>query len=379
MRLFVALATVAWVAGNDSASAARAGPAAACDPPVVSPGGVGEGRNDPVLIPPTVGELRIGMLFVDFADIRSAADPGATYEAFVPGAIDWYRNVSYGRLRLIVTPLLRRLTLGGTAVHYRSRGEAGLRAALEETMAAADAEVDFSRFHALYVVLPFAAAATFGGSGVLILEHPVRADGAEIRTFALLFDGPGAERDFLAHETGHILGLPDLYVIGQRLTFHRWDIMTSTPANRGLFAWHRWKLGWLDPGQIVCIGARRRVTATVTPLERPGGRKAIILRRGRYAYMAEVRQPVAAGAGRVCKGGVLIYQVEFGAASGVADIRLLRARGDSIVHTSCGPLAAAPFGRGRGEISRARAWGLRFEIRAKLRDGSFRIRVTKTR
>jgi M6 family metalloprotease-like protein len=368
------------VAGTDSASAAHAGPAAACDPPVVSPGGVGEGRNDPLLIPPTVGELRIGMLFVDFADFRSTADPGTTYEAFVPGAVEWYRNVSYGRLRLVVTPLLRRITLGGTAGHYRAGAETGLRAALQEAVAAADEEVDFSRLHALYLVGPFAAAATFGGSGVLILERPIRVDGAEIRTFALLFDGPGADRDFLAHETGHIVGLPDLYVIGSRLSFHRWDIMASAPANRGLFAWHRWKLGWLDPGQIVCIGARRRVTATVTPLERPGGMKAIILRRGRYAYVAEVRQSVAAGPGRVCKGGVLIYQVEFGAASGAADIRLLRARGDTGARWAwCGPLSAAPFGRGRGEVSRARAWGLRFEIRARLRDGSYRIRVTKTR
>jgi M6 family metalloprotease-like protein len=368
------------VAGTDSASAARAGPAAACDPPVVSPGGVGEGRNDPRLFPPTVGEFRIGMLFVDFADVRSTADPGETYEAFVPGAVEWYRNVSYGRLRLVVTPVLRQITLGGTVSHYRAGPEGSLRAALQEAVAAADAEVDFSRFHALYLVAPFAALGTFGASGVLILEQPIRVDGAEIRTLALLFDGPGAERDFLAHETGHILGLPDLYVIGQRLTFHRWDIMASAPSNRGLFAWHRWKLGWLDPGQIACIGARRRVSATLTPLERPGGTKAIVLRRGRYAYVAEVRQPVAAGPGRICKGGVLIYRVEFGAASGQADIRLLRARGDTGAQWAwCGPLSSAPFGRGRGEVSRVRAWGLRFDIRARLRNGSYRIRVMKTR
>jgi M6 family metalloprotease-like protein len=386
--LFVAVAAVAWVAGTDSPDAAqgaaRADPAAACVPPVVSPGGVGEGRNDPLLIPPTVGEVRIGMLFVDFADVRSTADPGATYEAFVPGAVGWYRNVSYERLQLVVTPLQRRLTLGRTAAHYRTGGgagpEAGLRSAFEEAIAAADAEVDFSRFQALYLVAPFAALGTFGASGVVILERALRVDGAEIRSVALLFDGPGAEPDYLAHETGHILGLPDLYVIGSRLSFHRWDIMASSTANRGLFAWHRWKLGWLDPEQIVCIGARRRISATLTPLERPGGTKAIVLRRGRYAYVTELRQPVAAGAGRVCKGGVLIYQVEFGAASGVADIRLLRARGDTGTQWArCGPLAAAPFGRGRGEISRVRAWGLRFEITARLRDGSFRIRVTKTR
>jgi M6 family metalloprotease-like protein len=379
----VVAAAAIWIAGIDSPQAERgavnADPAA-CAPPVVTPGGVGEGRNDPLLFPPTVGELRIAMLFVDFADVRSTADVRETYESFVPGAVEWYRRVSYDRLRLEVTPVLRRVALRGTVSHYMSAGggiEAGLRTALEETLTATDAEVDFSRFQATYLVAPFATAERFGGSGVLLLERPVHVDGSDVRTFALLYDGAGAEPNYLAHETGHILGLPDLYVNRVRETMHRWDIMATPTPNRGLFAWHRWKLGWLDPEQIVCVGSRRRVTATLTPLERPGGTKAIILRRGRYAYVAEVRQPAPAGAGRVCKGGVLIYEVEFGAANNEADIRVRRARGDTGVRVSCGPLSQAPYGRGRGEVSRLRAWGLSFDVLAKRRDGSYRVRLTK--
>jgi M6 family metalloprotease-like protein len=385
--LVAALAASVSVAGVDSPHATRDGTVGPsqeeCAPPALGPG-VGEGRNDPVQFPVTVGELRIGMLFVDFADVGGKTDPRADYEWSVPRAKKWYRNVSYDRLRLTVTPFLRRLTLGGTVADYRTGGgagiEAGLRAALEEAIAAADAEVDFSRVHALYLVLPFETLQAIGGSGVLLLERPIRVDGAEVRTFAVLFDGPGAEPDYIVHETGHILGLPDLYVVGSFESFHRWDVMASTTPNRGLFAWHRWKLGWLKPAQIACLSGGRRVTATLSPLERPGGTKAVIVRRGRFAYVAEAHQRVRAVSGKFCRGGVLIYEVEFGAPHGVADIRLRRARFDSPRQRgTCGPLAEAPFGRGKGEVSRLRAWGLQFDVLAKLRDGSYRIRVTRTR
>jgi hypothetical protein len=95
----------------------------------------------------------------------------------------------------------------------------------------------------------------------------------------------------------------------------------------GMFAWHRWKLGWLDPDQIACFTGRQRIRATVTPPERPGGPKAIVFRGSRSAYVAEVRQPIAEDAG-ICRKGVLIYRVDFRAPAGAADILLLRARPD---------------------------------------------------
>jgi M6 family metalloprotease-like protein len=373
----VVLGTAASISRGDALQAT------ACLPPVVGPG-TGEGQNDPTQFPPTVGDLRIAMLFVDFADLPGDPPPSEVYESFVPRAVDWYRTVSYDRLRLRVTPLLRWIRLPGTVATYTNPGlDVGLRAALEEAVAAVDGELDFSRFHALYLVLPGAAAERIGGVGVLISEEPLRVDGVDLRIWAWLFEGAsfsGDQHNYLAHETGHILGLPDLYVNRSRTSSHRWDIMASLLAPRGLFAWHRWKLGWLDPVQIACLGNRRRIEATLSPLERPGGTKAMIVRRGRYAYVAEVREPVKTSQGRVCKGGVLIYAVEFGAASGTADIRLRPAKLDTTaLRVRCGPQAAAPFGRGRGEVSRVRSWGLQFDVLAALADGSFRVRVTQLR
>jgi M6 family metalloprotease-like protein len=374
------VAAIVWLAGNNSLTAARqtarSDPAVPCLPPDVG-GGVGEGRNDPLQFPLTVGDLRTVMLFVDFADIRGTADPAATYEAFVPKAVEWYRNVSYDWFRLVVTPLLRRVTLRGSIADYAAPGGGfGLaRAAVEEAVAAADAEIDFSRVHAVYLVLPVAAVERIGPIGVLIFDEPLRADGAPIRIRTVLFDQSvgGEAHHYLAHETGHMLGLP-------HVSISSWDIMGSVARPRGLFAWHRWKLGWLGPMQIACLAGQRRIEATLTPLERPGGTKAIILRRGRSAYVAEVREPVATQSGRICKGGVLIYEVDFSPPRGWAAIRLRPAQIETrLQRATCGPQSQAPFGRGRGEVSRLRKWGLQFDVRAAFPDGSYRIRVTKTR
>jgi hypothetical protein len=59
------------------AVAASVGPAAsepsACAPPLIGAGAIGEGRNNPDLMPPTTGRLRILALFVDFPDAPGPA------------------------------------------------------------------------------------------------------------------------------------------------------------------------------------------------------------------------------------------------------------------------------------------------------------------
>ena len=92
------------------------------------------------------------------------------------------------------------------------------------------------------------------------------------------------DRNVLAHETGHVFDLPDLY---HRPTDGKgdwdtyvgdWDVMGSQfGLAPDLFGWHKWKLGWLD--------ARGRWTACSAPAAaaHPGaaGGRARPRRRGR--------------------------------------------------------------------------------------------------
>jgi M6 family metalloprotease-like protein len=355
----------------------------ACAPPFLGMG-TGEGQNSS-LFPSTVGDFRIAMLFVEFADARGVTDPSAIYDRFIPRVAEWYRGVSYGRLRLFVTPVRRWLSLPGRAADYGATQdrEAGMRVALEQAVAAVDAEFDFRGYDALYLVLPTQALGKIGQVGVLILEQPIEADGQPIRALAWLFadETQAQAKDFdayVVHETGHLLGLPDLYVTGSPATFHLWDTMAWGSGSRagGMFAWHRWKLGWLDESQVACLNGRRSITAVVTPLERPGGTKAIIFRGTETAYVVEVRQRLAEDAA-ICRTGVLIYRVLFDAPFGSADVYLLRARSEPLDLATCGWDAAAPFTVRRGRVTRLRVGDLRFEILRAMAEGSYRIRVTR--
>ena len=366
------------VSDSSADSASERASHAVCAPPVLDRG-VGEGRNDPVHFPPTVGELPALMLFVDFADARGTSNPAEVSDSVMPEVSAWYRTVSYGRLRLAVTPVRRWLSLPGTASEYGANPDVGLHRAMDEAVALADAEVDFSRYRALYLVIPSAAFEAIGPLGVLIREQPIRADGASIHGIVWLHDELENAEAYVIHETGHVLGLPDLYVLGSPRTFHLWDVMAWGTGTRpgGMFAWHRWKLGWLQPRQIACFSGRGTMRATVSPLERPGGVKAVIFRTREAAYVAEVRRRIAEDVG-ICRQGVLIYKVEFFAAAGSNDIRIAEARSERTVSRSrCGAKGAAPYALGRGNVARVSIWGLRFQVLAARPNGSYRISIRR--
>lgn len=367
----VAAVLVADVAGETHAASTAAEPGE-CAPPALG-FGAGEGRNDPAL-PPTVGDLRVGMLFVDFSDAPGAVAPQAIHNAYIPHVIEWYRKVSYGGLRISVEPVLRWLRLPRTLAEYQQTRFDG---AIEAAVQTVDAELDFGRFQALLVITP----GEVGPLASTIVNHdPLRADGAAITSWVWLSARTlDVERaNVLVHETGHVLGLPDLYA-QNAFSHHRWDVMTASGAG-GMFAWHRWKLGWLDESQIICL-TRGAVTVTLTPVEQAGGTKAVVFRARNAAVVVEVRQRLNEDAA-ICRTGVLLYRVDFlkgspGRPGGqVVPVRIRSAqpdRGRNLTH--CGPQWRAPFSLRRGEPSRVAAFGLRLRLLRALLGGSYRVQV----
>jgi M6 family metalloprotease-like protein len=343
-----------------------------CAPPALG-FGAGEGANDPRL-PPTVGELRIAMLFVDFSDSPGSVAPQAIHGTYVPHVVDWYRRVSYGRLQISVEPVLRWIRLPSTLAEYRQTLFDG---AIEAAVQAVDPELDFGRFDALFVITP----GEVGPLASTIVDHdPLHVDGAAITSWVWLSARTldVARANVLVHETGHVLGLPDLYDESAS-SHHRWDVMTASGAG-GMFAWHRWKLGWLDGSQIVCL-RRGAATVTLAPVERPGGTKALVFRTRNGAVVVEVRQRLGEDAA-ICRTGVLLSRVDFlkgspGRAGGeVVPIRIRAAQGETARNLSrCGPQWRAPFSLRRREPSRVTAFGLRLRLLRAFADGSYRVQL----
>jgi M6 family metalloprotease-like protein len=329
---------------------------------------VTEGRSEPGTVAPSTGVLRAALLLVHASDVPPDTGPIArgTFDA----AAAWFRAVSYGRLDFRVEPTPP-LALPATSAVYAGNPERYLR----DAVSAADPHVDFASADVVYLapasrtpeVLP--TTANLHGFGV-------RADGKEIRLwipwgagFAVQAGEPG----HLLHETGHLLGLPDLYATGALSTYHRWDVMAARwPAE--LLAWHRWKLGWLDARSVLCLPKRATRTVTLSPLERPGGRKAIFVKRGRRVLAIEVR--TRAGYDRtLCETGVLVYSVDQ-TPFRRRPVQLYEAQaGGTEPRADCAARWNAPLGVRRGERRVLDLGEARIEVLARNRDGSFRVRV----
>ena len=371
--VFLALLTATAVKATPTQPHVAPAPPSACAPPALG-FGAGEGRND-VDMPPTVGDLRIAMLFVDFSDSPAGVAPQRVYDAHVPRVLDWYRTVSYGRLRIAVQPFPRWIRLPRTLEEYqRERFEGAIQAAL----AAADPEFDFGSFNALYVIASMPSLAS-----TIIDDVPLRVDGTAIHSWAWLATGSLERLPLvLIHETGHLLGLPDLYIDGSTSSQHVWDVMTAAKTG-GMFAWHRWKLGWLDDDQITCLTRRGTIETTLTPVEQPGGKKVLISRVGKAVLVVEARRTVAEDAS-LCRAGVLFYRVDFAAGApenaGLpgTPIQLRPARrDDGRQRARCGSEWRAPFRLGVGQVSRATAWRHQLTVVRALRDGAYRVRLTR--
>jgi M6 family metalloprotease-like protein len=345
-----------------------------CSPPALG-FGPGEGANAAEL-PPTVGKLRIAMLFADFPDSPGPESPDVIYSAYSQRVVDWYRTVSYGRLEIEIAPLRRWLRLPRMLAEYESEHFEG---AIEATIAAADPLFNFSDVDAIYLVAAMPSLAS-----TIIDDVPLQVDGAHIHSWSWLATGSLQRLPFFTiHETGHLLGLPDLYNQRVPSSQHNWDVMSAAPRGGGMFAWHRWKLGWLDSDQVVCVNRRGTVTATLAPIERPGGRKAIISQVGNAVVVVEVRRALGEDAA-ICVGGVLVYRVDFSAGSPEnagsrrmpIQVRPAR-RDDSRRWARCGREWRAPFALGRGRVSRTTAWAHGVALLGRSPDGSYRVRVAR--
>ncbi|SEQ33720.1 M6 family metalloprotease domain-containing protein [Streptomyces sp. yr375] len=317
------------------------------------------------------------MIFLSFPDAAPLTTPAELAADHFPATTRFFRQASYGRFTLRPHPLKHwiRMPKPSTAYAIQRDWRPENRAAyLHDALAATDPQVDFSRYDLVYFVAdPDAPGVDSDATKVVNLDTPLRADGTDIRRVVTVFEKHPPDRLVLAHETGHVFDLPDLY--------HRpadgkgdwdtyvgdWDLMGSQfGLAPDLFAWHKWKLGWLRPRQVACVRGPGPTRLTLEPLGAgPGvpvarasgapafglghGIKLAVVRTGPDSVLAfEARGPVGDDHA-ACRAGVLVYRVSSGARSGRGPVEVIDAhpRTEACWENSVyPPLADAPVALG---------------------------------
>ncbi|MFI2734485.1 M6 family metalloprotease domain-containing protein [Streptomyces sp. NPDC018711] len=334
------------------------------------------------------------MVFLSFPDSAPLTTPAELAADHFPATSEFFDRASYGRftLRPHVRSVWTPMPHESGAYDIRRDWDAGKRAVyLRDAIAAADKDVDFSRYDIVYLVAdPDAPGVDSDATKVVNLEHPLEADGTEIRRVVTVFERHPPDRNVLAHETGHVFDLPDLYRrpadgkgdwdthVGD------WDVMGSQfGLAPDLFAWHKWKLGWLSSAQVTCVqGSGSRLVA-LEPVDAPPGpggtlgTRLAVVRTGPDSVLAIEARSSAGNDADTCAEGVLVYRVRNDAASGEGPVEVVDAHPDTAAcaeRSVYPPLADAPLEE--GETLTVPGTGVRVEVVERTRSGAWTVKIT---
>ncbi|MFE1023062.1 M6 family metalloprotease domain-containing protein [Streptomyces sp. NPDC058818] len=345
------------------------------------------------------------MVFLSFPDSQPLTAPAELAADHFPATTRFFQRASYGTFTLRPHPLPSWIPMPRPSTAYdiqRDWSPQHRAAYLRDAMDAADRHVDFSRYDIVYFVAdPDAPGVDSDATKVVNLNTPMRADDTDIRRVVTVFENHPPDRLVLAHETGHVFDLPDLYhrpVDGKGdwdTHVGDWDLMGSQfGLAPDLFGWHKWKLGWLEPRQVACVRGSGTTRLTLEPLGAgPGvmvagaagtpafglgrGTKLAVVRTGADSVLAfEARGPVGNDVA-ACRAGVLVYRVRSGAESGGGPIEVI----DAHPHTEAcwedsvyPPLADAPVSL--GESFTVPEEGVRVEVEGRTVSGAWTVQVT---
>lgn len=372
-------------------------PAAPVDEPCMlatQPDLVGEGALTPGASLPSTGTLHVLVLFVDFPDDQATVSTQSVASTFVPQVEQYYAETSYGRLTVQMTIAPNWVRMANPSTAYPDGTEGGSvadpGAYMRDVVAAADPTTDFAPYDATIVVVPPNSAITRSEASLYPVGSsygPV-ADGVRINFFAPLSSeveqDPTVAWTIVAHELGHLLGLPDLYdtstldPVGEQTFVGSWDPMAYNWSGHEFLAWDRYKLGWLPKNDLACLAAHGSLEATIAPVEPwTDTTKALVVDLGDGRdVVAEARTHFGFDQA-LCNTGVLMYTVDQLGVSGEGPIVLGQEASsptDDDTIWNCGFLTDAPFGAGQTYTDAAS--GVTIQVESANADGTYTLRAT---
>lgn len=271
------------------------------------------------------GQIRAIIIPVDFADSPGLGNPAQAFYDMAVGTDKFFRQVSDNRVSFNFQILPKYLRMPFSPSQFKlgnwSQGDAEgyWRAAIK----AADPHVDYSKFDVVYVVSPPSIAPSAIAYGPAFPKLYQTNDGfVKNGTFSgadAYQNFSGAGWKWMAHETGHLFGLHDLYTVDPNpATFGSWEIMSFNWTNRSieLTSWNRFILDWLRADQYDCFSASELSGSSksidLVPVgSSSSGKKAVFTKLSdSLILVAEYRATAGLDVIPTAESGLLVYTVD---------------------------------------------------------------------
>lgn len=265
---------------------------------------VGHGFDESLFCVTGTGTINALMIFVDFADQPAGNDTTESlYDFFFPNASIWYETSSLGKLSVNAqadTSRFHRMPSNASAYAW-NRGityeqhEAYIQDALAQYQNSTTTPL--FPVDVLYIVATRnAPAITYSPT---FMGQVKTRDGRSVAKKAVTVGYDAYAKwgfKLINHETGHVMCLADLYPATGAVGAYVGDfnIMGNINARSpDYFAWDKWRLGWIEDGQVECVTYQNSsaVTFKIYPLESQTKetKLAVLPRSATQAMIFEVR------------------------------------------------------------------------------------------
>ncbi len=292
------------------------------------------------------------VLCVEFTNLNRTKTKSEISDVVFNRVNQYYREVSYDKI-FLTGSTSRWYQMNKTAGAYgrdsalniddpNGDGSPDSWMLIQEAIDVADPEIDFSQYSYLIVLHAGAGQETSGNSNdmwscaYLMGVWFKTRDGVSFSKAMIVpeIESEGADTvGVIAHEFGHLLGLPDLYDPYRRSDYvGRWELMgkglwngnppSSSPAH--MLAWGKIRLGWISESQVAVVPSGIIRNVTLSPFELNGTTLVVkVPITDRAYYLLELRQRIGFDIG-LPDTGLLVTYVD-GEISGAGSIRIIDA------------------------------------------------------
>ena len=269
------------------------------------------------------GEINALILPIDFATLPGSGSPAEVFYQMATEMDKYFKAMSNNQVSFNykVLPSWHRANFDLASFKLGSWNSGDPAGYYLTALASADSVVDYSQFDVVYVLSPKQVPSSVIAYGPAFPSPHPSDDGT---VFNGTFSGADAYREnsrfawqWMAHETGHLFGIYDLYTIEPNANVYGdWDIMSNNWGNLlELNSWNRYIQGWLTDDQVKCLTIAQLTTpveVTINPLNQRNTevKAAVIKVSDTEVIVMEVRRNGGYDQISAANQGLLVYKVD---------------------------------------------------------------------